>query len=1586
MSLKIPAWGTDPYGGRAIIPARAEAISLDGHRIQVTFANAMNAADPLLAQPSAYSLDAVSGVYAAVLSIDVGLNPTTTTVIVSHTGTTLGGFYRLLIDGPSDVNGNVVTGLAVSLYAKGDAPVVSLEAVSGTQILVSFGKEIISPDVFLVSSWAMSLSTPYPVRPAITKVEPVLGDPTKALLTVSGMTSLPYQVLAGASGLVSWDGSRYPYGGAQATGIGNAVLSNGTLVLSRPAYEDYGWKWPASARPTPGTSSLKASVTLDASTLLCDPPAPAILASFTIEDGGVILVLSLGYDRDSNEILRIASGDFLADTVIPWSGGVITLSVVRNPRANLISFLVGDQPFLSTGIENFTGTSAAAPGVSFSLPSSASTVGNLRVLSVSMSASDTIYDSAWNLVHDVTGVLIGSPEYARDTITVAKGPMVKPWGDMIVAGVGDVSVLAQIGSEAPVELELAEVNPWLGTVRLRTPFPIMAPSIPFSIKVNYHWMSAPTLPFDGLNTEGLVLNAAGDGTRFEATLVLGPEGPRPQAAVVGHRWIGLEKEQTASLNSPTTLVLNQSPNEDALDGLEALFQEISLQWAYPANPTGYAFDSPTPWHPGTASHGETVLVLEDDSAAPWSPLEASVALFHQEADLSCPGKGTINARVEIASTEPDGVFTGVGIGLSDGAQLWFAGALTIDGFRHVGLLKDAVRPHLASSWVVGPVVPADVVSESLLSVTSAEGFYVGGRLRVTEGPQAGSYVITTLAAVPDNLFHLGVSPAFPSPRQAFDSGSVEFILEVPWDEGLSTWNLQVDTTTGSAQFAVSGKVSGLVSVLGSAAECPGPAQTLMVIPSEGKGQVLWGSISRAAKSVSNWALFNARFRPDERTLGAAGKAVNAEMAVLPEQDPSAPWDVTHGFGKASVSGGELLLQGDVASDSFPAELGYYRPEPLFQPDVNIDVSARFRAGTGCGQDAQIVLHDGESEVRLATLIYAEGLGGAWRRLLRMPVVSLAGGLPVEAQGWVPSGVALAGTLFEDALRSDTQGELGLWTGQVPPPLGFSDTTSRIIECRFQVRSVTYASGHTGIVLGTEAAGRKVQAELVQGGIQMGVGGPFLAAWDDGLEHRLRITVDAVFNTVVLQFDGVVLSPSLTLSAFEGGYGNVAAWFGADLCIGASSSVLWRAVAAMMPPPIWAHRTLGVFLGGDIDDIDSWELPRTDASTAPSSSEDAVIEAMDWRQMTEVRILRNPSWGVTVFRPDLALPPYYDPSHSDSLTEPSRGWINVEYARLPKFQGSVPNIEFGALDSRGVSHQRWDWLRYRLYKSAFLDQRAPRGMVLNQLSVSGSPDRGIDPLAEVVSVRARDSALVSLLDADMRAVHVHKVIDGATTFLPSTFVFDADTQEVRLSSGSFSAADALLQIVFIPGSPTESWMAGRLQSFTNLGEGTPPWAWSQANGDVRRVLGGDGTQDDLGLIGDEFDPIQLVTFENDPDAIWESDLLAFQDSTGTAGMVAIAKDELLGISFSGGPFADSANIPEDDTFQPWGTCLMVSGGSYACQARDVNGLILPGDIVPMGGLLGETILGAPMDWAGEMHLQYAETFPIPAESETIDLVP
>jgi len=369
-----------------------------------------------------------------------------------------------------------------------------------------------------------------------------------------------------------------------------------------------------------------------------------------------------------------------------------------------------------------------------------------------------------------------------------------------------------------------------------------------------------------------------------------------------------------------------------------------------------------------------------------------------------------------------------------------------------------------------------------------------------------------------------------------------------------------------------------------------------------------------------------------------------------------------------------------------------------------------------------------------------------------------------------------------------------------------------------------------------------------------VAGSYSFDWTDGEPHTYQVKVTNL-GVVSLLIDDNLQIPTLTLASFPGRASPTTE----DVCdfgtLGDpswTSISLWQFVNLITLPGSEVLKTVGIYRGNTFDtlmDIDCWELPRADSSTAANSSDDISVDIreVDWSVRQDYRILRTPEWGVTVFIPSLGSAPWHVGKRQgwvNPKSEPSAGWINVEYEDLlPNWDQIPSHVRFGSSET---ALQRWSQFRYRLFRPQDPDLIAPPSMVLNRGNMLTSGDLGKDTSLEIVAIQSLDTRRVTLKSTHIYAQSVYKIIDGTKIITRESWDFDKKAQLITLKdpiyqptggTAEFSSEHANLTVVFIPGLPvTETYLTNQalLESALLLNERTPPFQKDQFGKSVLTV--------------------------------------------------------------------------------------------------------------------------------------------------------
>lgn len=1496
-------YGLGGYGSTEVVPPKlSSAISLTGWEIEIFFNEEMDPSDPELLNPANYSLlpvgttAAPSNVYSVRVeklgTIDITAGDYiagVTSVVVTHSGTTLGGTYQVRAENIKDIAGNVILGAEVGLLTKGEPPAYSVIPVGDNQLRLRFAEKMLLEGDYHAgavetiktpASYGFTSSPDYPIKLQVTEVEhPYGGNENDVLLTTLGQTSIVYTSEISPSTVQAYDGSVLPdtiAGVSYASDPG--VVSTNTIVSSRwvVGQSNNGatvWDWADTTGFVGLNSTFRTDLTFDANNSFTKPVGAVAnrILEFQLGDGAVELNVAFGWDGGAGlPLLTIDTGPLgftQTTSAYDWTVGENTVSLVRNQKAGIVTCLWNDSPIFSTAIANLAAPAVPwGPGnrISFTTSPAVPTISGFRIVALNTTSSSTVFSAAWNFLHGHTALpFMGSIAHTKDSVQVARGPLVKGWGDATPATKQDVSVVV---NNIPVEVK--EVNPYIGKITTVIPIPLM-PMGMSDVKVDYQWMATPVMEFAGLNTEGLVLNkydcthghhdpaehgeqiqtpdnpkGAPDISRYPMGVVLGPMH-RPEPLFIGHRYMGFERDYSALLNSPTTMLLNQHPNKSIQDPFVQRPEGESVSFNGEVRPT-----SSTPaWELlGTDTGGielgpkgaTGVYQLTDINTGSYDPDNPQAAYYWRDADLTFPSTvyQVSRFRIDRASVITDGVFTGVGMGIHDGAHLYMMGCLLVNGVEHVAMLTDANKPSRYESWQLGPQAQLSLFSQTEATALATQvpaDLKAGDRFQVFHGDgdmeathtQSGVYTLSNVVFQTDGTVTLTIDGEFPEPWDVYGNKYPIAVFEVLWSspEISTTFRLTVDPDQQVAVLEASGDTTATVTTLdGSVAQLPQPAETSLLLPaplSIQNGQVFWGSLSREAASSSYWTFSRYGVVPDVTSIAGHEVIVESEMTTVPEQDPNNDWMLLGNFGysEVDVSNNALLLKQTSAHPARSLLFGYARNETWFTADANFDLTANFRVESGSGvQDAQILIQDTHREVRLATLLYGENtpvldpkptvdVVDNHRYLVRCPDVSFNGlQLPSSQTGWTqPSYPHEAVLDVQESCLVVTQAAEHKFSavGELQANgLSYAEENGRVLEARFAVTSyMTSVDGFTGIQMqGAFADGRVVGLHLYEGGVRLFTASnvavedyPF--AWNDGELHTYRIVMDSVGGIVSVYLDDAVQLPTKATADFAVGgssnhcsFGQVGKDGSGANSLTQVSTVEWKSCSLQGLAPSNSKRTLGVYLGGDVDSINSWELPRTDSTPYPNSSQlGTVIEEMDWRSDMEVRLWRDPTWGITVLRPDLPLPPFYQgevpnvagTGFATELTEPSAGWINVEYADLPRSPTTFGRVSWGSLRSDNINQQRWDRVRYRMFGAPDEDISSPDSMVLNQFNVITSGELTEDKGYETVVVQTLDDTRVTLLPTHLYADRIWKVIDGDNVYTSEMFRFRNESQLISL---------------------------------------------------------------------------------------------------------------------------------------------------------------------------------------------------------------
>lgn len=1455
-------YGLSSYGSVDSTRPRVSSVrSVSGTELEIFFSEPMRTTASLL-DPAGYNVAASLGAPTEVTEV---VRTSSASLLLTVTGTTLGGTYLITV--PADLEdrtGKVILPSARSASCRtlGSLPTLSVTPLDGETLRIDSTLDMLE-DEGLVDPSSYTFTTTYPISLEVLDITAATNAVT---LSVSNMTSATYQVAVSEATAIQYIATYLPSTATtfegQEYGTGTSALGSPSgLLLSKQSDDVYGWVFldTVAEKLVPGTT-FRADITFNASNVLGLTDEP--LCTFTISDSEMQVAITCT-EVLGTPVLEITSGSYTTTVPAVWSSGRVTLSLIRNIQADLYSVLLNGVPLLSVALATFDGSAVLPSGISFLLQSYYE-VNLLPLESVSVTASQTVYTSAWNFLHNVTASFTGSALLTRDTIWTQRGPLTKNWGDATPATPQDVEVRVN-----DVVVEVAAVNPYLGTITPAIPIPLTDDA---SVEITYSWFPNPIMAMPGLNIPGVVLNkwdrpmnegrlnlqndgkiGAMDTHRFQMGLVL-PPLIRLRPVQIGHRYIGFEKEYTASLNAPNSLLLNQNPNKIARDSLSMSVSDFSVLYTGDALPDWTLVGSAAT----TLSSGR-LLLTPDRTATDGNGMPA---LYYREADLSFPAVVNAYARLQIGDpVSLEGIYTGVCFGVHDNRFLFLAGFLEVNGVPHVGILKDASKPYLLGSWVVGPSFTITITGSNTFHTT--EALPLGSVFQILEGVQAGVYTVSDC----DPQAITGVFPASPT---RWAAKTATGYLAAPWRDALHTYRLVARTDTGEVQLVVGSRTLML-------ARAPAqPAQMVLPFNLSQKGAFFWGSSSAVNTLTSEWS--NVRFGVtyDQVTQHFQGITVTTDFDTL-DYD----W---------FRLGPQMDVGTVIQSGGLP--VGWARLEPFLGKETLIDVDAVFQ-----GQGVRIRIDNGDRAAYLGALYHS---GGVVQN--DPPVLFVSGDRDPTLEGWTRSG-GLEALNYPLRLDADTS-----FTGRLDTddPL-YTD----ILTTRFVLESPE--EGSVGIVSGARYVGvllRPAEVLLVNryGTTVQSIG------FNTGGKNTYQLVTDPTQDVVTLMVNGVLLMTA-ALSTFPGGLlsnqGTVT-WGGAGL---------WYSLTCTCTPGPGIGRTLGVLLAGG----SSWVLPRDSMG---------VVVEMDWRSPLQVRFRLDPGWGAVLYRPDLPPPPGWNGQQATTSTDPSAGWVSVEYRRLPR--GVSRRVTFGALEG-GVSTQNWTTMRYRVYTNDSGNYVAPQHMVLNWANVINSGELLRDTGVESLLVEPLSSSVISLRPTNITADRVFSVVCEDVVLGPSDWTFVPATQMILLAQ-PLPVVGVPVTVNFAPGNPvSNTYLCSQplLQSNTILNEGTPLVPKSQVGTATREEVFGSGLNEPGNTLGDlDFvlnDPFRTVTFSEN--GLYEALEFCSVEDGGETGLIASLSDGELGglvaVGLSGTSFSDGGPRWIRDSVGGFeqNSVLHASGGGY-----------------------------------------------------------
>lgn len=896
------------------------------------------------------------------------------------------------------------------------------------------------------------------------------------------------------------------------------------------------------------------------------------------------------------------------------------------------------------------------------------------------------------------------------------------------------------------------------------------------VKIDYSWVSNPTVEVRRLNSKEFRLNAwnrnVGDVLdksqhkyRYNNVLVMpesyDPENPsavleQPLLRELHYR--AYERAYTAVLNDPTTLLLNSPIHKIAYPSNERLLSETFVAYEGVGLPESLITNPWTRQGTGTAVASVGKLTITDDSSGQFPT--GKPIFWTRPIDVTFPHVFAMSWRFSLdVLTTPDGVWTGVAAGYSDDIVALVVGYLEVAGVKKIGILKRGFGDNhtTASAWTGGiDLLDVPTGAAADLDWTILHSFRI---FRDTTGA-----------------------------IKVFLDGDVEEILRVSPDE------------------------------LPFLEELQGPFDTIQ--------GAFFGSLSRPARSTSSWDFVRYLIQPTNPKQTAVSSFVSYEATVVPEADAK-PWTPVGFHGTETIVSSDFLLLDSTSATDTPTSSeaglvggdykGFVRFEPLLTAASEVVVDA----------NVQLLTHTfGPSPYGL-TLAVDDGA-----RLMQIaffpdratPKFSYGGrSLPEDFAPyfWQTAGTATAAMQGRILRISDTSALDGrvYFIDDTSPALSDDRVVSASFDymLEFRCRVVSYTadgSGYAGAFAQVYDSARAVGAlfEELAGikyvsfhsdGATLGPLARFAFNWGDGAFHTYRLVKSTGGDLVSLFIDGTFVG-SFAYSSFSAPPPDPIGQVSFGSSTPASSAAL--SVVDWVYANAWRVRSdlkrfMGLWKGSDGDSLLGYHVPTkvtgrdatvngnalgdgnagfiaagvvagdklivdagpnrgvytvagvgspttlTIVGTWPSSPSLVtyrIARETDWTIAHKIRLTRDSTGEVAILLDADTTPSIRVGYNSIDLPASGVGVIKTLADGLPTFA-------FGSFDAENIAQSRWDFVRYGMTRSVTEQGIAPHHQFLNQWNVMSSPERLFTLLPhELTSFKSSSTGIVPKKDPDFLA--------------------------------------------------------------------------------------------------------------------------------------------------------------------------------------------------------------------------------------------
>jgi hypothetical protein len=563
-----------------------------------------------------------------------------------------------------------------------------------------------------------------------------------------------------------------------------------------------------------------------------------------------------------------------------------------------------------------------------------------------------------------------------------------------------------------------------------------------TVVIDYDFLNNPPARFLRLNSPEFVLNQDKNNGimgfpshRYRARSYMIDPGNTPDliSAVspytAGWKYKAYERQYTAASNDPATLLLNSPFKRIKYPVLRTHVKETTISY----DPTTLPQNAPDPWNlegEGQFYLSNGLLTIVDNDVQ--NALSSKPPFFTHTSDIIADSVVSAAFRTRVDESQSDGVFTGVGFGVSDGFDVIFVGFVKTEAINLSSSIsiandiKSKFNLHVVQPTVHGANDLADAIEivdakdlDSLIILLNALKLKFNAHILKADPTfvviSAHKNFDTTNEILSGDAENLDTSLTLANElrlkvdahRTSTDVHFVDDIFnEIPlamqvgvltnlgayefqdsWEAGAVDWTVLrtyrvYRDPDGNASLYMSGDVDPLVTV---------PKASLPSISDFGGKfdpvqQVFFGSTSREATSTSVWNLVRANISPVNSNLLEDNKSVAFDGSVTPELDPVSPWvTLGHGGTERAYPGSPGGVQVDSTCSAYSSEIvamgassgafrGYMRFEPMLAPSTSCIVEFESSVDYytfGLGNRANgLFMDDGQLSVHFAFLYFS----------------------------------------------------------------------------------------------------------------------------------------------------------------------------------------------------------------------------------------------------------------------------------------------------------------------------------------------------------------------------------------------------------------------------------------------------------------------------------------------------------------------------------------------------------------------------------------------------------------------------------------